>query len=211
MKGWRLRGALRCRSASTEQTALVADPPDRQHRVVLQGAFDPRDIHDRLQRIGGAVLAERLDDDRPEEILTAHYETGHHLAHLRIGAVRRERPRQRRPHELGFLFGQGGQQPRHHLRIGVMLEPAVRRGTQPVVAIVERLDHGVADPGIVESGQHDQRLETDVRILVSGDGFEQRRDCDRGLRTTDGPAGIHPHREVERAEEINRRLDLLRG
>ena len=92
-----------------------------------------------------------------------------------------------------------------------MLEPAASGRSQPVITIVERCDHGVADPGIVEPGQHDQRLEADARILVSGDGLEQCRDCDRGLRPTDGPAGIHPDGEVERAEKINRRRDLGRG
>lgn len=156
-------------------------------------------------------LAERFDDDGAEEILAAHHQPGEGLPHFRIGAVGRERARQRRPDELGLLALQRREQARHDAKVLMVLEPPVRGRTNAVIALVERLEHDVGNARVVEAREHDQRLETDVRVGVAADSFDQRRHCEGRVSAAHRPGGIHTDRKIHRAEQIDRRLELRRG
>ena len=98
----------------------------------------------------------------------------------------------------------------------MVLEPAVGGRTHAIVAFVERLEHHVGNARVVETREHDQRLEADVGVGVAVDGFDQRRHRHGRVGAAHRPGGVHADREVHRPEQIDRRLelrgsDLLRG
>ena len=146
------------------EAALVADPADRQDRVVLEWPFELGDVGDRLERVGAAILTQRLDDHGAEQILPAHDQRAHRLADFGIAAVRRKRPCHRGTNELGFLLVHRRQQTWNRAGIRVMLEPRVRDRAQPIVLVLEHPQHGVAGAGIVEAGQQDERPEAHVPV-----------------------------------------------
>ena len=157
------------------------------------------------QRVGAAVLTQRLDDDGAEQILAAHHEAGHRLADLRVGAVRGERARQRRTHELRLLFRERRQQPGHDLRDQDDARTsayAAARSRSFRSAIT--LTIVVPDARVVEARQHDQRLEADVGVAVTGDGLEQRRHGDRRTRRGGrcGSASIRTGKSSEPSRSI---------
>ena len=93
------------------------------------------DTGNRLRRIGGLVVAKRLDDRAAKEILATRDVAGQRRPYLGIGAMCRQRAGQRRPHELGDLFVKRLEQLWHQRRARVPFE--VREGdrAQPIVRI----------------------------------------------------------------------------
>ena len=140
--GLRVRAARSAAApASDLERALVAELPEREHRVVLQRAIELRDLGDRREGIGRAVVAERVDHGAAIEILAAHHERRQRLLHLRLVAVGGERAGQRRADELAVFLVERLQQPRRHAAFAVVLEVGVGDGAQPIVRIVERGAH----------------------------------------------------------------------
>ena len=89
---------------ASRSDALVADLPQRKHRIVLQRAIELGDLGERRERVGALVVAERLDHRAAEEVLPLHDQRRSASSRgLRIVAVGGERARQRRPDELGLL------------------------------------------------------------------------------------------------------------
>ena len=121
----------------------------------------------RLERVGAAVIAERLDHDAAEERLALHDQAFHRLAHLRIVGVRGERARQRRPHELRRFDLEGLEQARDDGLVGVALEVGVGDGPHAVVLVGDRRDHHVAGARIVEAREDDERAKADVLIACA--------------------------------------------
>ena len=77
-----LRGSAgRCvaASASTVSAALVADPPDRQDRVVLERPFERATSMIGCECVAPPCSRPALRSPRAEQVLAAHHEAGHGL------------------------------------------------------------------------------------------------------------------------------------
>jgi hypothetical protein len=57
----------------------------------------------------------------------------------------------------------------------MMLEPGIGDGAEPVITVVQRLQHCAVDARIVESRQHHERPETHVAVAMAGHRVEERR------------------------------------
>ena len=101
------RGGLRSirlvNEASAALASRTANPAERQHRIVLDRTVELGSRRNRVDGIGRATLAERLDDRDAEEVEPAASLGDERALHLRVGAERRQRGNERRPDELRLL------------------------------------------------------------------------------------------------------------
>ena len=210
-------GSLKIRER--DQAAFVTDSADGENRIVLQRPLDLGHLGNGLERIRRAVVPQRLDHHRPEQILAAHHELGHEGANLgrrirgrgrrRLHRMRRQRTRQRRAHELGLLSIDSGQQPADRHGIGVMLEPRVRHGAEPVVLVVQHLHHRLRGSRIVEAGEQHEGAEADVTSPRRRSTPCRAAPEPRLPARPAGPfARLHPHGKVERAQQVDGGLQL---
>ena len=211
IEGCTFFGAVRCRPASVSSVRLSPIFPIARTASSWSGPSSFAIVGQRRQRVRGLVVAERLDDSAAEEVLALHHQAVQHVANPGIGAVCRERARQRRTDELRLLARQRIEQPREDLRVDVVLEVRVGGRAQPIVGRRERLGHHVARPRIVEPGQQDERAEANVAVRIAGDRVEQRRN--RGLHghAPDGPRRSRPGGVIDGRELVDCRLELFGG
>ena len=206
--GCSVSAVLRLRGRHHRQRAAVSDPAQGQQRVVPQRPLAGRDPDERLDRVGRAVLAQRLDDRRTKVSLPAVYVADELLAHRAVVVVGGECAHQRRTHELGGLGFERGQQHGRERGIRIMLRHFVRRGPHAIVVRVERLPKELARTGAAQPRQQHRgaKLHVAVRVLVGGLD-EQRRDEGR-VEPTDAAGRFHAHRVVE-VTEVGDRLRQL--
>ena len=185
-------------AASVAQRARVADPSQRQHGIVLQRTVELGDRGDRVDRVRGAVVAERFDHRAAEEVEAAPGLRDQRALHLRVVAERRKRARRApggrtRPARsaappAASATSPGpdaarttGRRPRGRGRCG---RAAALRIRSPASAVVERRSAGRA----------------------RGSGRTRRRGCGRPAtargrprrrRPPDHARRIHPRRVVE--------------
>ena len=192
------------------QRRLVAQLPERQHRIVLERALDLGDLDQAGQGGRDPVVAERLDDascgSSPGPRIASRISTSRTCGLLR--RQRGQRPHQRGAHELAGLLVERRQQARREPRGRVVLEVAVGDLAEAIVRRRERLFHGVHGARIAEAGEQDERLEADVAIGVLAGRIEQGRNRDRARRAPDRAAGLHPGRIVQVTQLADRGLQV---
>jgi hypothetical protein len=201
------RGALQARQH--RQHGLVSQLPQRQRRIVLQGTLGLGHFDERLDRVGATMITNGFDDDAPEECLALHHQAFHHLPNLGVVRMSGECARELGAHELRFLGLERLDQPRRDRLVGVVLEERVRDGAQPIVLVGDHAGHDIACPRIVEAREQHQRTEPDVSVLVFFDRLHERGHSDRRIGATNGSRRSCADGEVERAERVDCRADLL--
>ena len=123
---------------------FVSDFPERQRRIVLQGAVELRDRDERVIRVERLVIAKGFDDRAAEKILSAIDVSQQHLTHARVVALRRQCPHQRRAHELALLLVEGCNEIRNHYVGRTFIQPqqairhfSVKIKLNPVRSVLE--------------------------------------------------------------------------
>ena len=129
-------------SPSNADRRRVADLAERRDRVVLQRTVELGDLGDLGERVVAAVIAERFDHRAAEKVVAAHHQRHERGPRARIAALRRNRARQRRPHELRpFLVEAPRSAPAASPDPAMMLEPGETHRAQPIVAVAPELAH----------------------------------------------------------------------
>ena len=192
----------------------VSDTGQRQHRIILQRPERARHHHQRVERVGGPAVPERLDHRAAEEV-DAPVDVGQQpFTHHRVVVERGQRPYQRRANELGGLGVERLEKAGRHRRVRLVLEIAVGHRPQSVVLVVQHVEHRRLRRRAAEAHQQHQGAIPHVAVLVGGDRRGQRRLglLDRGPSNL--TARLRPHLEIEIAKLADRRLEgrrLLRG
>jgi hypothetical protein len=126
-----------------------------------------------------------------EEVLAAPYLDEQRLTDARVVSLSRQRPHERRTHELALLAFESLKERRDHARRWMMFIMHVRDGPQAIVGIGHDLMHDVRGTRIVERREQHQRAKPHELIFVTLHGFDQRRhdgvrtgapECSRGGR-----------------------------
>ena len=185
--GCRSRCAPSLQRRDRLERALVANLPERHHRIVLERAIELGDRGERGHGVGGLVIAERLDHRAAEEVLAAIGLAHEHLLHR--GIRRRARPARgsatagRTRTALSRAWRSAS------ARAAAPGSPRARRTRRRAAdrwrsSIAARID--VARALIVEAGEQHQRAEAHVAVGVLARGPDQRRHRLLGRRAPHG-------------------------
>ena len=165
-------------------------------RIDLKRPAQARDAHERINRVSGTVIAQRLDNGASKEVLTPTHLDEQRFTHPWIGSLSCQRANQGGPYKLAFLTFQSVQERGNHTRRWMVLVIPVRDSAEPIVGVSDSLPHELGRPAVVESNQQHERPKSHELIFVAFDRPNERGNDSLGRGPPERARGFHPHREV---------------